>query len=128
MDVSTTSIAALATPGKPIYIMVYGPIGHTNWDAALTLGTCAAVICWLSYRPTSYLYNQYKSKGSEDKLIFDWMFNFILGLCLMLFFMSGITAATILLGYWLGELLKHYHLFEGVVHPFTQQGLVQYHG
>lgn len=112
------------------YIQLWENQAHMNWDAALTLGVCCVAICWLAYRPINWVYTKYHMPVyyKDGAPVSKRILNVLLGMITTLVICSGLTAAVILLGVWSAWILHYLGFSQGVLRPYTSQGLIPYHG
>lgn len=111
------------------YIQLWSMQEHLNWDAALTLGTCGIMICRLAYRPINWVWRRWAWDPEvriRDQKLAQSAYNLLLGLFIIAFMCFGITCAVVLLGYWSAAILEFFHIPQGVIRPYTSEGLVPY--
>lgn len=103
------------------YILLMADTTKTNWDAALTLGTCILVVAATISPVISKLYQRYRIDGRR-------LWNVLLGTMLTSILFVGTLFAIIILGYWSAQILHHFSVEQGVIRPWTPKGLVPYGG
>lgn len=100
-------------------VLVFTHATKVNWDAALTLGTCIIVAGATISPLISKIYQRYKIKGK-------YLWNTLLGTILVSSLFLLTFCSVILLGYWTAQILQALGIEQGIIRPWTPQGLEPY--
>ena len=118
-----------------LYLQTFTAARHVNWDAAITLGTCAIVVCRLAYQPVNLVYRRFNAEpqgvnfNGDGGMSWLWyVYNFLLGIIITVVVLAGCFAAVILLGYWIAQGMHLDTIDQGVVRDHSHAQWIPYHG